>query len=215
MPYGKKKVYRRKRFVKRYRKKIKGPKRLLPKMQRAPELKSSSVSYDSLNIDNTGSFYLLNGIDQGTSATTRIGNKIKMATIELIMEIQASAVCNLKIALIYDKQANGTTLISSDYLTAISGLFPPWCLRNLANKTRFVTLLNSSLTLMPQISGSVAEKSFTKYIKIPRGVACLYSGSGSTISSITSGALYLYVSSNLSASVPKFWGSTRVKFSDE
>lgn len=202
-------------YKKRYNKSL--PVNKLPRMELRPELKYNGLTYSELNATSSGFQQLLNGIDQGTDNTKRIGNIIKMHTIEINLTFSTSVASTVKISVVYDKQTNGSTFSLSDYLLNITGVFPPWCLRNLQNRNRFVTLKSYEIDLAPNVSGQAIQKSIKKFFKIPKGVAGVYTGSGDTVASISSGAVYLVItgSSPNSGTTPTFYGSTRVKFTDD
>lgn len=211
------KRYRR-RFKKRtYKRKMKGPLAKLPKEMKGPEFKYADLNYTSVGVDNAGYISLGNGIDQGTSSSTRIGNMIKVHAIELQFSATSNNPKTIKFSLFYDKQTQFTTPQPADLFTAIGGAFYPWNVRAIKNRDRFVTLYNRQYSITPQFSGQNAVKTFKHFIKIPKGVACIYSGSGSTVTSIAMGGIFLYMCSDdvFGVTNTAVSGTLRIKYTDD
>lgn len=214
-------VYRRKRRAykkktqKRYRKKVRGPKKRLPRAQLRPELKYSGASYSSVGADYTGTgLYLLNGIDQGTTNQTRVGNNLKIKSIYLRLTLSTDVTTTYYIYLVYDKQPNKAAFTINNFIDAIGGNYLPWSQRNNEYKDRFVTLKKWMIDMNPNRASATIQRTFEKFVNIWKGVPCIYSGSGSTVGSITLGSIYLVIGTS-SSTGPTFSGTHRVKFTDD
>jgi len=95
----------------------------------------------------TGQVVLLNGMAQGTSASTRIGRKILMKSLEwkFRLLVEAGATTNLiRYAIVVDHQSNGAAPAITDIYDSVN----PTALRNISNKARFTVLYDSGLITM-------------------------------------------------------------------
>lgn len=205
-----------KKSYKKYDKKIKSqPKSRLPKVQLRSELKYTGASYSGLAADYTGvGLYLLNGIDQGTTETTRIGNNVKMKSINLKMTLSTDVTTTYYFYLVYDKQPNQAAMTINNFINAIGGNFLPYSQRNSQYKDRFVTLRSWFQDLSPNRSGATIQKTFEKYFNFSQGVPIIYTGSGSTVASISMGSIYLIVGSS-SSTGPTWSGTHKLKYTDD
>lgn len=205
----------KRRFVKRRFYKKRGPQKFMPRMSMKPENKYNDVNISAVGIDNTGTGqFLLNGIDNGDSSRDRIGNKIRFKDVQLNLSFTVASSSQIKIAIVYDKQTNGVIFPMSDYLTAISALFPPWCTRRMDSRNRFVTLFQDTFVVTPQIASNSILKKYEKFKKFIRGVGTSYNGSGSTVGAITTGSLYLVILGSNSGQITVS-GTTRLKYTDD
>lgn len=205
----------KRKYKRRIYKKKKAPANRLPKVNLLPELKSSTTTLSNVGIDNNGYQVLYNGIDQGTSASTRIGNIIKMKSYNAQLQFVLNGPATIKLAIVYDKQPNGTQFALSDYLSTISSLFPPWCQRRQDTRDRFVTLKEKTMDIAPNISGQSITKELNIYGLIKKGVQGIYNGSGSTVGAINKGSLYLYLTASTATGTVTVNGSIKVKFTDD
>lgn len=133
---------------------------------------------------------LLNGLSTGTTATTRIGRRITMKSIQMRYTVEQSAgsgPSQLRHLCVYDKQTNGATPVTTDILQADRFDSP----MNLTNANRFVILFDeisdsrSSTNL--NISGQVYKK---------MSLDTVYSTSTGTVSDIQTGAVWYLIASN-------------------
>lgn len=204
-----------KKYMKKKKRARRGPKALLPRMPNS-EQKYINSSIDNISItrDGTGLF-LMNGVDQGTSNSTRVGNQISMTSIAIDLAVQATIATSLRISIVYDKQPNKAIWSASDLFTAISTYFYPWSQRAPLYKDRFVVLKNFFFDINPNITSTVFQKTIKKYINLPKGTPTIFAGSGADITSITGGSVYLYIASSTgSANQCNVYGSTRIRFMD-
>lgn len=153
-----------------------------------------------ISADDTGSFTLLNGMAQGTSQSTRIGNKISMTSILLRLaafngEAGASAPI-IRYLIVYDKQTNAATPAITDVLTAATVLAP----MNLANRDRFVVLAEDTFRPDNTFNDTAAIAEYAefrqRYIKI-RLDTVFNNTSGGTVADIQSGGLFIIALSTM------------------
>jgi hypothetical protein len=155
--------------------------------------------------------YLLNGNVQGTSQTTRVGNRATIKNIELNFNFTNTVASNIKCMLVIDKEPQATAFSISALLNAIGGNYLPWSLRNSVNSQRFVTIKNIELVLNPNVSATAVLKKIKKYIKCNLPVQ-YNGGNAGTVADITANALYMVFLSDANPTV--LW-SSRLRYTDD
>lgn len=156
---------------------------------------------------------LLNGVVQGSDATTRIGRKIIMRSMLIRMKqrLQATTTggCAIRVLCVYDKQANATAPAITDILLADDFNAP----NNLNNRDRFVTLFDKVLEPL-SVAGNV-ESGIVQYN--PINLETMFnSGNAGTVGDITSGSVYLFAAQSGQALVaaPTVIFRSRIRFVD-
>lgn len=131
----------------------------------------------------TWTLLLLNGVAQGTSDSTRIGQRIQMSSLQLRMASPAQANDPIRVRVVYDKQTNAAAPTATDILENdnAGGL-----VQN-ANSGRFITLYDKFL----HVDNANGKHIIDEYIKMSLPV--IYSGTDATVSSISSGSVYLMI----------------------
>lgn len=159
-----------------------------------------------------GATQLLNGMAQGTTATTRIGRKVQgtKITISYTATLAANSTQGgvLRIRVVYDKQSNGAAFAITDYL-AINAFDSP---NNLDNSDRFITLANHQTEPISLANNfSVCGK-----INIPLSLETMYTGNGAVIANILSGSIYLIVAQDgeIATGGPSLGFYSRYRFKD-
>ncbi len=146
------------------------------------EKKFHDLDIDDTAIDNAGTIVApsCNLIAQGTTEVTRIGRKATIASIHWHFETRlptqtaaASASDVARIILYVDKQANGATASVTDILESANYQ----SFNNLANKSRFRTLMDRTYNLNASAGGGdgttedygqvIESDSFHKKVNIP------------------------------------------------
>lgn len=206
--------------------------------QRSVELKAVDTASGGVNAFGSVDFdqsapvlFLLNGIAAGTDFYNRVGRKVKLRSLLFRGDVYAadtttSGAMSIRVALVYDGQANGAAITHSDVFNSVdsggttgsraySGV-------NLNNRDRFKILKDWSFTLAPVALNAAGNggyhnrRVFKAYI--PLNLDEVFSGTGATISSIQTGALYLIALCDASTTgddaATITWNS-RVRFSDE
>lgn len=156
---------------------------------------------------------LLNGLANGSDASTRIGRKVtlKSLLVRWSCEIAFTSTvgCLIRTLVVYDKQANATAPAITDILLADSFHSP----NNLSNRDRFVTLIdNVSTALGPTGDAAVGGVIFKRL-----NLETLFnSGSAGTIGDITSGSVYMFVaqSGGLATAGPNYTARVRMRYTD-
>lgn len=163
---------------------------------------------------------LLNGMAQGTTASTRIGRRIQMKSIEMKLRVVADSTTlftSVRFALVLDKQANAAAPAFTDiYDTA-----DPCSLRNISNKARFWVLWDSGVmpiigniaTAGQQTDSSMKIIEAYKRINIP---VQYNAGTAGTVGDIQTNALYFVgVGATASGTADaQITGSIRVRYDD-
>ena len=165
---------------------------------------------------NAGFFLLTSGLTRGTSAASRIGNKIHYKRLRLNYDQGARIAIdnggwNLRMVLVYDKQPNGatptaTTLWSADDVNA----FP-----NLANLDRFI-ILYDKITQCTGLNNNFSNANYYIDIDLCGLDATFNTGNAGTIADIQTGALFMtYACTPINgASNGGLWFRTRVDWTD-
>lgn len=155
---------------------------------------------------------LLNGMAQGDSAQTREGRVILMKKLQLCWSVYLAGASTggapFRIKVVYDKQSNGaapaiTDILQNDDFHAFNNLF---------SNPRFVTLYDH---ITPPISAT-GEYCQAGKVLIPMNLQCHYSGTGGTIGSINSGAIYIFCAqqSQIKIGNPALSFQSRIRFTD-
>ena len=173
------------------------------------ELKTVDVTAQNQTVPVGGTVILLNSVAQGSDFTNRIGRKIIMKSILMninIFPLNGASLNNTlgtytRCSVIYDTQPNSGALPS---YTDVFASAEPNAPINLNNRDRFYVLIemrgqihsyttNASSQLA---TGSPANKYFSKYRKMTKET--IFSGTGAGIGNISTGAVYLVISTFLS-----------------
>lgn len=184
------------------------------------EKKVIDVDPGNLNVTTTGTVTLINGVATGTDFTDRVGRKIIMRSVYvrgIIFPDDFSTLNSLaRIMLVYDMQANGAAPAITDILksaTSVSQL-------NLNNRDRFRVLMDKQWVLgaidntaTQSVAGSPTVHALKKFTRLNHEV--LFNGTGATVASIATGALYLVtVGTQAAGAAATTTISTRVRFED-
>jgi len=142
------------------------------------------------NANTTGAVSLLNGIQQGTTPSTRIGSVVMMTKLQLRMTAAVVPTTGVdqqvRILIVYDRQTNGAALTGALVLTN----FDTTAFQLLENRDRFIVLYDQTVNL-----NASAESGSDKYITRELSLhlpAVFIAGAGTadTIADIKTGSLY-------------------------
>lgn len=154
---------------------------------------------------------LLNGLAQGVNNSERIGRKAVMKSLSLRYTYDGTASdgdSQVRILIIYDKQANGALPAASDVIpnqTFTSHI-------QLANADRFVVLMDE---VSESRQSSALNISGSRYLKC--NLETIFGGSTSGIASINSGSIFIMAANNADptiGAVGALYFSTRVRYTD-
>lgn len=180
-------------------------------------------------------FHLCNGIIAGSNFWGRVGSRISMKSLLLRITIGHNATYDgtpnlLRICLVYDKQAQGTTFTNADLFSYIdnsgSMTSSPIAPVNPQNRDRFIVLMDKMIYESGRPTTSVGEgptynigrnNMIKKYIRL-RNLETLYGqGNTGTISDIMSGSLYVvFLTTAATAAAFPFtlYCTTRLRWTD-
>lgn len=156
---------------------------------------------------------LLNGVQQGSDATARIGRKTIMKSLLLRYTWNLGSTSTggspVRILIVYDKQANAAAPAITDLLLADTFISQ----NNLNNRDRFVVLCDViTEPISANGNGSIGG---TIYKKI--NLETMFNaGTAGTIADITSGSVYLFVAqtANIGTANASFNWRSRIRFED-
>jgi len=128
----------------------------------ARSLVSNELNYSDSNIsseaNSSGSFQLLNGLTLGTSATTRLGQRIRIVSVQLHLQIKQDTTALLNATrcwIVLDNQANGATPAFTDVFVDAN----PYTMRTVSGSKRFQVIWDSGQIASAgnQTAGQITE----------------------------------------------------------
>lgn len=207
-----------------------------------PELKAVDYWSSATNLDQASATtpILLNGIAAGTDFYNRVGRKVVLKSVMIKGECHISSGAGtgaatpyeaypVRVALVYDDQVNGAAPAVSDIFQGVSSgggtQAYPLVGINLNNRDRFRVLKDWTFVLRPNTTaaGSVnygdgfgGKKDFKAFIRLNNDE--IFSGTGATVSSIQTGALWLvayqFQTAALNQPTAAINFATRVRYAD-
>ena len=168
-------------------------------------------------VDTTGAVYALNVMQLGNTASTRVGMKISIRSIEIRVYNQATPATGIdqvhRMYLMVDRQTNGVGPTAvTDYFSAAN----IYGLRQLANRKRFKCILDKTIYLCA--AGEANSGRFRKfYLKLRRPLVVEYNtGNAGNVSDIVSNFLFLGFIGNVVAggTAGSSAGYARIRYTD-
>lgn len=168
----------------------------------------------------TASLFLLNGCDDGATATTRVGRRITMTSIYIKWAGSFAATTAgsspLRLAVVYDKQSNAAAPTATDVFQVdqISTQL------NLSNSRRFKVLIDEVVeelgTQGPQSWFRTIYRDFTAGGRKQGLNVEFNTASTANVDSITSGSIYAFIwqNGNIITASPTQALYSRIRFSD-
>ena len=157
--------------------------------------------------------FLLNGIAQGTTASTRLGRRITMKSLLLRASFGMAPTTTggspIRILIVYDSQTNATAPVATDVVLTDEISSP----MNLGNSRRFKTILDE---IIPCIgTGGPQSMHVTRYVKLNHQVE-FNAGSAGTVGDIQTGSVYCLIWQNgrILVAAPTADIYTRIRYSD-
>lgn len=180
------------------------------------EYKNVDTTINS-QVSTTSVITLLNGLAPGTTASTRIGRKVSVRRIDYVLSLASSTTGiqdHICIAVVEDRQPNGGTFNTTDYLTGSSSRVLP----NANEFARFRTIVRYDVTLAGSSVASGPPSTVPSAIEqLPVTIPVHYNaGTAGTISDIQTNALYLFVIGDgaSNATNPFVYGQVRLWYTD-
>lgn len=146
---------------------------------------------DAYAVNTGGTLTLINGLSLGNTATTRIGQKVLLQSLEVKFRNAVVATTGLdqthRIMIVLDRQCNGAALTLAEVInpTNTEGL------RNLASRRRFKILqdIRFDLNAATESGSSYSNK---VYMRFKRPIMVEYNaGNAGTVADISSGSIYM------------------------
>lgn len=198
---------------------------LLPMPATQVEKKWLDTPIAAQDCSTTGALKLINAVSQGSGQNQRVGVRFNMFSIYVQGEIQHnnSVPTTVKLALIYDRKANGSLVKVGDNSSlntiydAASTTLTPWTNLYLANGDRFTVLGQCEFNLTQQVSGQQINQRFKLFKSYPRGLPAHFNGAGSTYDYFSDGSVYFVSMSNIAIGTtpPTVTASARIRFTDD
>lgn len=145
-----------------------------------------------MECDTTGALALLNGMQLGNSAITRVGAQIliKSLQINMIFPNDQATTSAGRYMVFVDRQTNGTAMTLAQVLNNTNTIG----LRNLDNRRRFKCLCDRTVVCAPvNTDGSVKCRKL--FIRFRRGLRVEYNiGNAGTVADIAANSLYFVTS---------------------
>jgi len=184
------------------------------------ELKVIDTTLTTTNVGTGGTFFLLNGINQGSDYTQRIGRKVILKSLLLratcLPNTSSSTPAGdvIRFLVVYDCQTNSATPAIGDVLQNSSINDP----MNLNNRDRFKIVADKFVTLNACTYVATAltvGAPQTKQVKLYKkmNLEMIFSGTGATVGSIGTGALFLILISGFNGQSTALW-TARVRYTD-
>ena len=189
-------------------------------------------------LGSAANFVLLNGLQLGTAAYQRIGNKIAMKSLYWSVAFGMNSVDGdpgtdtgtssvpVRFMIVYDKQTNGVLPALTDLLSAFSGIGNATARaidvnspNNLNNRDRFIVLADKRFVLQ---TGGPSTRLIKKYKRLNTSVAYKSGATVGDVTDITSGGLYVitYRDADISmitdpSSTVNVTGDIRLRYQDD
>jgi len=164
---------------------------------------------------------LIIGIPQGTTRSSRVGQKIRVVRVQAQFSFQLQPTGSsegdnfVRIALITDKQANGTQALETDFYTNGGAEVTTMQMLNVANLQRFNHPWSKVLGINANGSGvSVLHK--TTYLRVDKrvNIPVFYSGTTGSVTEIRSNHIFFFLKAFVNTSM-FFNAKYRVWYRDE
>lgn len=137
---------------------------------------------------------LLNGMVMGTTASTRIGMRISITSIEYRIKLFTTAATgieqNIRGLLVLDRQPNGVAPVAITEILEAANIASP---RNLANRKRYKIIKDFfyNMGATSVATGATTSRVVKKYIKFLKPIRTDYNlGNAGSIADISTNALY-------------------------
>lgn len=196
---------------------------------RGPEKKETLTFYSATNL--TTSFeQLLSGIAQGADYNQRVGNVIRLSSLEISVFASSHASATIptaiRWALVVDRQCNGNALTYSQVFDTLGGAIDPiFALRNTQDwEDRFLVLCEERMVLPINaggVPGSGVVHRNMNLASLMGGMAGIkFSSTGSTVASIATNSIYFVAAPSSQAAYadgtyfPKISFNCRLRFTD-
>jgi len=171
------------------------------------------------DLNTTPQINCLNALALGNTASTRVGMKVDMRTIELGLRSWTTPATGVeqfgRILLVLDRQTNAVGPTALTDILSTSAVTSP---RNLANRKRFKILWDRRFTLGATAAGtgSPTSRLFKAYLNLRRISTDYNTANNGTVADIVSNSLHLvYFGTEPAGNTDAFLvGTVRVRYTD-
>lgn len=178
-----------------------------------PEFKYHEV-YSSATRNNTGDLILLNGLQKGTTNSTRMARSILIKSVNLTVEwtVHASATLGseCRVIIFIDKAPSGVAPNITDLVDTGTITVRTLAQRNLDFRKRFVILKDVLL----HVSNDGPERRHVEYYNKLKMHTVYDASDAGTIADISNNALYAFLVSNEPTNVPTGALACRIRYLD-
>ena len=180
------------------------------------EFKESNTQVDE-NVGSNWSLQLLNGLQKGTNNTNRVGDSIKVKSIEVksgtyLTSSFTGLYMRVRRIIFIDLQPNAGVPTQASLLENVLSDWT-YAFKNLDNKKRFVILKDDVVTMSPNTNAAIQFPDY--YYKMNMHTAYDSSNSGD-ITDISTNAIYIAYMSNSSSGTqdPSVISNQRIRYID-
>lgn len=190
----------------------------------AAEKKVADIGHTNYGASTTAVFTLLNGIAVGDDITNRDGRRVHLKSLFIrgfVGPEDSNTTFQLaRLLVVYDKQANGGTPVTTDVLNTATATAP----MNLNNRERFKVILDRQYVMghydvasaAPAAPIAASPTCHSVYLWKPLREDTIYNTTTGVISAIATGSLWMItIGSSVAGQGSIFQLSIRLRFVDE
>jgi len=185
------------------------------------QTKAVDVLDATYTMSTTPSFTLVNSVRPGYSFNNRVGRTIclKSLVIKGLMKYVNTSVQGGRILVVYDKQSNGTQPQFSDIMQSCDEAgtvqFTMTAQYNINNRDRFVILYDRIYGKYMLVTPTIQESLISTKIDLENLQTQYMSDSApTTIADVATGALWFITCGDRASATDTFYGSLRLRFTD-
>lgn len=199
-------MYSKKKFTKSY---LTDP--ISPVIERK-NIDSLDLTYNCPLTSSFGSPVFLTPIAQGTDQQERIGRSIRIKSVQIRLKTVTTgspAVGQIRYVIVYDRQSNGVTPVSTDVFAGSAQFNDPM---QLNYKERFVVLMDRITDSQQSSAVPISDKAYVKC-----DLDQIWAGAGGSAGNIRTGSIWLFMANNADSAVGVASDvnySVRVRFTD-
>lgn len=166
----------------------------------------------NLTSTQAGTVQYLTGIAQGVDLSNRVGDSIKIQTLEFnatcYMGVTTPASC--RIIIVRDLENGGAAIAGSDVLANVGGAGAATSLFNYINaEKRFAIIFDELISL------DTSNSTQTLHMKMSHGGHIFFRDTTAAVTNGAEGVLYLLVTTDVAATGPTVRSSFRVTYTDD
>lgn len=183
-------------------------------MNKSLELKYKDTTLGH-TLDNGAFLYTLNSLSQGTTGSTRVGQKILMRTLQMSARVVNTAAADqtVRVAIVLDRQNNGAAPTGATLYSQIYAAATDQALRNIGNMSRFKVLYDMKMNVRSVNDDSnMRLLRFYKKLYIP---ATYNTGNAGDSTDIQTNAVYIVLyGTEAAATAAGMVGYCRLSYTD-